>query len=57
MRTWPLTVASKGLTSVPGIKVGHFTDRREATGCTVVLCESGVVGGIPAITEIATGET
>jgi L-aminopeptidase/D-esterase-like protein len=34
------------ITDVPGIKVGHWTDRRAATGCTVVLCESGAVPGV-----------
>ena len=37
---------SPGITSVPGIKVGHYTDLRNATGCTVVLCEGGAVGGV-----------
>lgn len=37
---------SPGITSVPGIKVGHYTDLRNATGCTVVLCEDGAVGGV-----------
>ena len=35
-----------GLTSVPGIKVGHYTDASAVTGCTVVLCEAGAVGGV-----------
>ncbi len=26
------------ITDVPGIRVGHYTDRRAATGCTVILC-------------------
>lgn len=34
------------ITDVAGIKVGHWTDRRAATGCTVVLCERGAVGGV-----------
>jgi L-aminopeptidase/D-esterase-like protein len=34
------------ITDVPGIRVGHWTDRRAATGCTVVLCEKGAVGGV-----------
>lgn len=33
------------ITDVPGIRVGHWTDRRAATGCTVVLCPAGTVGG------------
>jgi L-aminopeptidase/D-esterase-like protein len=34
------------ITDVPGIRVGHWTDRRAATGCTAVLCEKGAVGGV-----------
>jgi L-aminopeptidase/D-esterase-like protein len=34
------------LTDIEGIKVGHYTDREAATGCTVVLCESGAVAGV-----------
>lgn len=34
------------ITDVDGIKVGHFTDQRRPTGCTVVLCEQGAVGGV-----------
>lgn len=34
------------ITDVAGIKVGHFTDSRRPTGCTVILCEDGAVGGV-----------
>ena len=34
------------ITSVPGIEAGHYTDLDNATGCTVVLCRSGAVGGV-----------
>lgn len=34
------------ITDVAGIKVGHATDIKAATGCTVVLCEQGAVGGV-----------
>jgi L-aminopeptidase/D-esterase-like protein len=34
------------ITDVEGIKVGHYTDKEAATGCTVVLCEGGAVGGV-----------
>jgi L-aminopeptidase/D-esterase-like protein len=34
------------ITDVEGIKVGHYTDRQGITGCTVVLCEAGAVGGV-----------
>lgn len=38
---------SKGsITDVAGIKVGHFTDSRRPTGCTVILCEDGATGGV-----------
>ena len=39
-------MASNGFSDVPGIRVGHYTDRESATGCTVVLCEDGAVGGV-----------
>lgn len=34
------------ITDVKGIKVGHTQDLKAATGCTVVLCESGAVAGV-----------
>lgn len=34
------------ITSVPGIEAGHYTDLENATGCTVVLCRKGAVGGV-----------
>lgn len=34
------------ITDVPGLKVGHYTDLKAATGCTVVLCEAGAVAGV-----------
>ena len=34
------------LTAIPGIRVGHGTDERGCTGCTVVLCPDGTVGGV-----------
>ncbi len=34
------------ITDVSGIRVGHYTDRQAATGCTVILCEAGAVGGV-----------
>ena len=33
------------LTAIPGIRVGHGTDEVGCTGCTVVLCPEGTVGG------------
>lgn len=34
------------ITAVPGIEVGHATDLEGLTGCTVVLCRKGGVGGV-----------
>lgn len=34
------------ITDVPGIAVGHADDYEALTGCTVVLCEAGGVGGV-----------
>ncbi len=31
---------------VQGIRVGHFTDSRRPTGCSVVLCPEGAVAGV-----------
>lgn len=47
------------ITDVPGVRVGHWTDPRAATGCTVVLFPDGTVGsgevrgGAPATREMA----
>jgi L-aminopeptidase/D-esterase-like protein len=37
---------NNAITDVPGIKVGHATNEEALTGCTVVLCEDGAVGGV-----------
>lgn len=34
------------ITDIPGISVGHAQDEQAMTGCTVVLCESGAIGGV-----------
>ena len=44
----------KGLTDIPGIKVGHATDLEGLTGCTVILCEGGAAAGVE-IRGYATG--
>jgi len=36
----------KGLTDIPGIKVGHVSDFDAITGCTAIICEGGAVGGV-----------
>ncbi len=34
------------ITAVKGIQVGHATNRRARTGCTVVLCTTGAAAGV-----------
>src|SRR5512136_2674045 len=34
------------ITDVPGIRVGHAQDEEALTGCTVILCRKGAVGGV-----------
>ncbi len=34
------------ITAIAGLRVGHFTDSRRPTGCTVVLVPEGTVGGV-----------
>jgi len=36
----------KGLTDIPGIRVGHISDFQAITGCTAILCEAGAAGGV-----------
>lgn len=44
----PSLIASEAgsITRVAGIEVGHFTDSRRPTGCTVVMARAGAVGGV-----------
>lgn len=39
-------IHNNSLTSLEGILVGHHTDSRRPTGCTVVLCPQGAVAGV-----------
>jgi L-aminopeptidase/D-esterase-like protein len=34
------------ITAVPGIRVGHAQNDEALTGCTVIICEDGAVGGV-----------
>jgi L-aminopeptidase/D-esterase-like protein len=34
------------ITDIPGLLVGHAQDEEALTGCTVVLCEKGAIGGV-----------
>lgn len=40
------TFTNDTLTAVPGIRVGHATDLDAITGCTVIICPEGTVGGV-----------
>jgi L-aminopeptidase/D-esterase-like protein len=43
----PSAQTSRGLTDVPGIRVGHHTLTERPTGCTVILVDGdGAVGGV-----------
>ncbi len=42
------------LVDVPGIAVGHASDAQAFTGCSVVLCRAGAVGGV-AVRGLAPG--
>ena len=34
------------ITAVAGLEAGHYTDRENGTGCTVIICREGAVGGV-----------
>jgi len=38
--------AAGGITDVQGIRVGHFTDLRRPTGCTVLIFDKGATAGV-----------
>ncbi len=42
----PSADGSKGGGLLPGFRIGHASDLRGLTGCTVVLCEAGAVCGV-----------
>src|SRR5512140_1619358 len=37
---------ASAITDVAGIEVGHFTDTRRPTGCSVVIAREGAVAGV-----------
>jgi len=39
-------ILHNSITDIPGIRVGHSQDEAALTGCTVILCEGGAVGGV-----------
>lgn len=36
----------KGLTDIPGIRVGHASNYEALTGCTAILCDNGAMAGV-----------
>src|SRR2546422_3368484 len=42
----PQLTPSGCICDVGGIKIGHFTDPRRPTGCTVILAEAGATAGV-----------
>ena len=38
--------SQSAITQVAGIEVGHFTDPRRPTGCTVIIAREGAVAGV-----------
>ena len=41
-----LADSAGSITRVAGIEVGHFTETRRPTGCTVIMTRDGAVGGV-----------
>ena len=37
---------NNSITDIPGIEVGQAQDDEALTGCTVILCRKGAVGGV-----------
>ncbi|MGX5663786.1 P1 family peptidase [Diaphorobacter nitroreducens] len=46
MQACSLHSACGAITDVAGIEVGHFTDSRRPTGCSVVIAREGAVAGV-----------
>ncbi len=44
--TPPGEQANDAITDVAGIEVGHYTDSRRPTGCTVIITREGAVAGV-----------
>ena len=43
----PMSVACpSSIADVAGLEIGHFTDSRRPTGCTVVIAPNGAIAGV-----------
>jgi L-aminopeptidase/D-esterase-like protein len=41
-----MMIKNDTITAVPGIRVGHAQNEQALTGCTVIICEKGAIGGV-----------
>lgn len=41
-----IPASASSITEVAGLEVGHFTDSRRPTGCTVIIASDGAVAGV-----------
>jgi L-aminopeptidase/D-esterase-like protein len=41
-----MKIINDTITTVPGIQVGHAKNEEALTGCTVIICENGAIGGV-----------
>lgn len=41
-----IVTLNNSITAIAGMRVGHVTDLNNITGCTVILCPEGTVGGV-----------
>lgn len=48
MSSLSIRAGAGSITDVRGLEVGHFTDTRRPTGCTVILAREGAVAGVDA---------
>ena len=44
--TLPASRSAGSITDVQGLRVGHYTDKRRPTGCTVLILDPGSVAGV-----------
>src|SRR3990170_4316065 len=44
-----------GFLPIPGLKIGHAHDEAALTGCTVLLCDPAVAGGMVAACDVRGG--
>lgn len=42
----PIRRLGGAITDVPGLEVGHFTDTRRPTGCSVIIARTGATAGV-----------